>query len=179
MNDTEISKFLSLILRHRPEEIGLTLDKNGWANVHELIEKSNRHEITLNFETLKKIVENSDKKRFAFTADFSKIRANQGHSLSVDLNLKESIPPDILYHGTIMRNIDSIKRDGLLKKERHHVHLSKDSETARKVAVRYGKPIILAVDSKQMNKDGIKFYISENGVWLTEIVAPKYIKIMR
>lgn len=178
MHDIELSKFLSLILRHKPETIGLIVDNNGWADVLELIEKSNKHDVKLDFERLNLIVEKSDKKRFAFTSDYSKIRASQGHSINVDLNLKEAFPPDILYHGTVLKNIESIKTHGLLKKERHHVHLSKDTETAIKVAIRYGKPIILVIDSKQMTEDGIKFYLSENEVWLTEIVAPKYIKML-
>lgn len=177
MHDTELSKFLSLILRHKPETIGLTLDDNGWADIGELIEKLKKHEATFDFERLETIVENSDKKRFAFSADYSKIRANQGHSINVDLNLKEGFPPDILYHGTAVRNLESIKADGLLKKDRHHVHLSKDKETAKNVGARYGKPIILVIDSKQMIEDGIIFYLSENDVWLTDFVAAKYIDI--
>lgn len=178
MNDIELSKFLSLILRHKPDTIGLSLDKNGWADVNELIEKAHKSDIPLDFESLRTIVENSDKKRFAFSSDFSKIRANQGHSVSVDLNLKEAIPPDVLYHGTVSKNIDSIQKLGLIKGKRHHVHLSKDQETAKNVGMRYGKPVILAINTKQMINDEIKFYLSENEVWLTEAVAPQYISIL-
>jgi putative RNA 2'-phosphotransferase len=173
---THISKFLSLVLRHRPGEIGLTLDENGWADTQQLLEKINSGNFSVTFEQLKLVVENNDKKRFIFSCDFTKIRASQGHSIEVDLQFDEITPPDQLYHGTAQQNIDSIKQQGLLKGNRHHVHLSSDSETAKKVGMRYGKPVILIVDAKQMNLDGYKFFRSENGVWLTEYVKPGYIK---
>ena len=171
------SKFLSLVLRHKPETIGLVLDINGWADTNELIEKFSNHDLKLTIDELKLIVENNDKKRFVLSEDFSRIRANQGHSVEVDLQLKEAAPPDELYHGTAAKNIETIKIQGLLKGSRHHVHLSTDIETARKVGMRYGKPVILIVDAKQMNKDGYKFFFSENAVWLTEFVLPKYIRL--
>jgi len=174
--DKEISRFLSLVLRHKPDTIGLILDKSGWVDTIELLDKINSHGIHLPFEQLKSIVQNNDKKRFVFSSDFSKIRANQGHSIAVDLQLKELTPPNELYHGTSEKNIASIKLQGLLRGSRHHVHLSTDSETARRVGMRYGKPIVLIVDAKQMIDDGYKFFQSENGVWLTEHVMPKYIK---
>jgi putative RNA 2'-phosphotransferase len=175
MNNIKISKFLSLVLRHKPETIGLSLDKNGWADVQELIEKINQHHFPFDFSRLKNVVETSDKKRFAYSSDFTKIRANQGHSISVDLELEAKLPPDILYHGTAEKNLISIKEKGLLKGQRHHVHLSINTETANKVGMRYGKPVVLKIDSKKMFENGIKFYESENGVWLTDHVPSQYI----
>jgi putative RNA 2'-phosphotransferase len=174
-NDIQVSKFLSLILRHQPGKIGLTLDENGWADTQELIQKANASNLRLTLNRLKSIVEHNDKKRFSFSADFTKIRASQGHSLSLDLQLQEVTPPAELYHGTTTRNIESIKKQGLLKGRRHHVHLSADRETARKVGMRYGKPVILTVNSRQMHQEGNKFFLSENGVWLTDFVLPKYL----
>jgi len=134
---------------------------------------SNGHPLTL--EELKGIVQSNDKKRFAFSEDLSKIRANQRHSVEVNLLLKQQIPPDLLYHGTAEKNIESIKRQGLLKGCRHHVHLSSDQHTARKVGIRYGKPVVLTIDAKAMSDEGCTFFQSENGVWLTEYVLAKYI----
>lgn len=173
----KISKFLSLVLRHKPETIDLALDENGWANTDLLIQGMLKSNYSVDINILKSIVKSSDKQRFKFSDDFSKIRANQGHSINVDLKLKPELPPAILFHGTANKNLDSIKRNGLLKKNRHHVHLSSDTETAEKVGMRYGKPIVLHIAAGKMNTDGIKFYLSENGVWLTEKVDTKYIKI--
>lgn len=170
-----ISKFLSLILRHAPETIELNLDKNGWANIDELITQSHQFGKELNFETLEEIVETNDKKRFTFNDDLTKIRANQGHSINVELNLKESEPSDFLYHGTVEKFIDLIKKDGLKKMNRQYVHLSKDKETAIKVGSRRGKPIILKIDASKMFQDGFIFYLSENNVWLIDEVPVKYI----
>jgi putative RNA 2'-phosphotransferase len=175
-NDKTTSKFLSLILRHQPETIGLTLDENGWVNTDELLLKMNAHGHSLTLERLKTIVDNNDKKRFAFSEDLKRIRANQGHSIEIDLNLQEQTPPEILYHGTAERNIESIKQQGLEKGSRHHVHLSADTETARKVGMRYGKPVVLTVNAKSMYEQGYKFFQSENGVWLTDHVLPRYIR---
>ena len=169
------SKFLSLVLRHRPGIIGLKLDKNGWADTNELLTKVSKKKMPLTLETLKIIVKENNKKRFAFNEDYSKIRASQGHSIKIDLALAPSTPPATLYHGTVAKNIPSIKRLGLLSQKRNHVHLSKDIDTATNVGQRHGKPIILIVQSGQMHRDGIPFYLSENKVWLTEQVAPKYI----
>lgn len=170
------SKFLSLVLRHKPDTIGLALDKNGWANTKELLEKVNGYDINLTLDELKTVVENSDKKRFQFSADLSKIRANQGHSIEVDLELTERVPPEILFHGTAEPNLKSIKEKGLLKGERHHVHLSLEKETAQEVGQRYGKPIILTINAGEMHRQGHKFYQSQNGVWLVDTVLPIFIK---
>ncbi len=170
------SKFLSLLLRHKPDSIGLTLDENGWADTTELLEKINNDEFNLTIDELKTVVENSDKKRFLFSTDFSKIRANQGHSIIVDLELTEKVPPENLFHGTADKNLKSIKKKGLIKGQRHHIHLSADKETAYKVGQRYGKPIILTIKAGLMHEQGITFYQSENGVWLTDIVSPNFIE---
>lgn len=169
------SKFLSLILRHKPEVIGLGLDENGWASVEELLAKAPQGRIRLTFEELKEVVDTNDKKRFAFSDDFTMIRANQGHSLKVDLKLEEKTPPGLLYHGTAIQNLDSIKEQGLIKGQRHHVHLSADKETAVKVGGRHGKPVVLTIASMNMYQSGITFYRSENGVWLTDHVAVQFI----
>jgi len=174
-DEIKISKFLSLVLRHKPETIDLKLDENGWADTNSLIEGMIDAKFSVDLEILKTIVKSSDKQRFKFNDDFSKIRANQGHSVNVDLKLEQKEPPEILFHGTALRNLDSIKQNGLLKQNRHHVNLSSDSETARKVGMRYGKPIVLKIEAEKMNKDGIEFFLSENDVWLTEKVDTKYI----
>lgn len=172
----KISKFLSLVLRHKPETIDLELDENGWADTNFLIHGMLKANYSIDIKNLKDIVKSSDKQRFKFNDDFSKIRANQGHSINVDLKLEQKLPPEILFHGTATRNIDSIKQNGLLKQNRHHVHLSSDTETAEKVGLRYGKPIVLKIEAGKMSADGFEFYLSENGVWLTEKVDTKYIK---
>lgn len=174
-NNTQLSKFLSLVLRHKPETIGLMLDENGWADVSELLEKFNASGTTLTFDELKVIVDENSKKRFAFNDDFTKIRANQGHSIEVDLKLQSKTPPAILYHGTALKNLDSIKEKGLLKGERQHVHLSDNIATATQVGSRHGKPIVLEIDTAAMLADGHVFYLSENKVWLTDFVPAKYI----
>lgn len=171
-----VSKFLSLVLRHSPETIGLKLDENGWADVEELIQKCSKKGNILDSELLDYVVENNDKKRFAFNEDKTKIRASQGHSISVELNLEEAEPSEILFHGTVAKSLESIKKEGLQKKSRQHVHLSKDKETAIKVGGRRGIPQILKVKSGEMFKDGFKFYLSENNVWLTDNVPNRYIE---
>lgn len=175
--ETRNSKFLSLVLRHKPEEIGLTLDGEGWAFVDELLTKSNQKGIPLTLDMLTKVVENSDKKRFAFSDDFTKIRANQGHSVEVDLKLDSTAPPAILYHGTAERNMASILEKGLLKQARHHVHLSSKRETAHTVGKRYGKPVILEINALEMHHQGYPFFISKNEVWLTDHVPAKFINV--
>lgn len=178
MKEKEIktaSKFLSLILRHQPDTIGLELDKNGWASVEELIEKANINGHSFSRELIETVVSTNDKKRFAFNEDRARIRASQGHSLKVELDLQIQEPPEHLYHGTISENIKDIKSSGLKKMSRQHVHLSKDEETARKVGSRRGKPVILIVKALEMYKTGSVFYISENGVWLTDEVPQQYI----
>lgn len=174
-DEIKISKFLSLVLRHKPETIDLKLDENGWADTYSLIKGLTDAKFSINLEILKAIVKSSDKQRFKFNDDYTKIRANQGHSLNVDLKLEQKEPPEILFHGTALKNINSIKQNGLLKQNRHHVHLSSDTETAKKVGMRYGNPIVLKIEAGKMNEDGIAFYLSENGVWLTENVDNKYI----
>jgi putative RNA 2'-phosphotransferase len=173
-----ISKFLSLILRHNPGKIGLTLDANGWADVNELLQKANRTGFRFDRQTLEKVVAENDKKRFAFSPDGTKIRASQGHSIHVDLQLEPVSPPEVLYHGTAERFKDSILKKGLHPGNRQHVHLSKDIDTAIKVGSRHGKPIVLIVDTRMMEKDGLVFHLSDNGVWLTENVPVKYLGIV-
>lgn len=165
-----ISKFISLVLRHRPDKIGLKLDSHGWASVEELLGKA-----SISFEDLCEIVATNEKKRFAFNSDKTLIRASQGHSISVDLEMKAVQPPDVLFHGTAEKNLKSIMDGGLKKMNRNHVHLSKDWQTAYNVGIRHGKPVILTIDSKAMVQNGYKFFLSENGVWLTDSVPTKYI----
>lgn len=173
----KVSRLLSLVLRHKPETIGIELDKNGWVSITELLEALEKNGTTLTFDELNFIVDSNDKKRFGFNEDVSKIRANQGHSLSVDLQLKAVRPPSLLYHGTSYDNSLLIKKEGIKKMNRNHVHLSEDSLTAEKVGSRKkGLCVILNIDSQHMNADGVKFYKSDNGVWLTDYVAPIYIK---
>jgi putative RNA 2'-phosphotransferase len=169
---TKISKRLSYILRHAPDSVGLTLDENGWASVHDLRTKFGS---PLSIEDLKEVVETNEKKRFAFNDDLTKIRASQGHSIEIDLAYQPTTPPDFLFHGTATRFIESIKKDGLLKGSRHHVHLSLDEVTARKVGARHGSPVILTLKSKEMYEAGYVFYVSENDVWLTEHVPTRFI----
>jgi putative RNA 2'-phosphotransferase len=166
------SKFLSLVLRHKPEEIGLVLDEHGWANVQELLSKTK-----MTFVELQEIVDTNDKKRFAFNEDKTKIRASQGHSIDIELDLNPVTPPDVLYHGTATRFWDSISQTGLEKRSRQHVHLSSTEETAYKVGIRHGKPLILVIDSKSMHQKGYVFYLSANGVWLTDHVPREFISI--
>ena len=180
MNKKEIkriSKFLSLLVRHRQETIGLNLDTHGWAEVEELRTKSAKHNVRFTLEQLDEVVETNNKKRFIFNDDKTKIRANQGHSLkTVDLEFKNIEPDEFLYHGTVDKFMSLIKEGGLKKMNRQHVHLSKDRDTAINVGSRRGKPIILSVRSGQMYRDGFEFYRSENGVWLTDKVPTKYIE---
>lgn len=170
-----ISKFLSLVLRHRPELIGIELDAQGWVAVEELLTHAHRQGTRFSEEELRQVVAESDKQRFAFNEDGSMIRANQGHSVPVDLALETRIPPEILYHGTVGNVLPDIRTQGLLKGKRHHVHLSPDEATAIKVGSRRGKPVILEIASQQMHADGFEFYLSTNGVWLTDHVPPKYL----
>jgi len=170
-----LSKFLSRVLRHRPGSIGITLDKEGWTDVEELITKSNQFGKAIDLETLEYIVENNDKKRFALSPDKKRIRASQGHSVNIDLGYKPQTPPPVLYHGTGSKFVASILQSGLRKKKRHHVHLSPDEETARKVGGRHGPPVIFEVQAMQMQEDGHEFFISDNGVWLTDQVPPQYL----
>ncbi|WGH75308.1 RNA 2'-phosphotransferase [Tenacibaculum tangerinum] len=173
-----ISKFLSLILRHQPEKIGLALDSNGWVSTKELIEKSENNGVTFSKETLEFVVTSNDKQRFAFNEDKTKIRANQGHSLkNVTIVTETKIPPLFLYHGTVAKFLPSIKENGLQKMSRQHVHLSTNKETAIKVGSRRGTPIILVVRSGEMHQQGYVFYLSDNGVWLTDNVPAKFVEL--
>jgi len=173
---TRISKFLSLVLRHKPETIGLALDANGWADVNELIARSNKANVPLTHELLQHIVDTNPKKRFAFNEQQDKIRASQGHSVNIELNLFAVEPPAILYHGTAERSVASILEKGLLKQQRRHVHLSPDIETAIQVGQRHGKPKVFEVLAKEMHARGHRFYLSANGVWLVDEVPPEFLK---
>lgn len=175
-NKKNISKFLSLVLRHQPDKIGIQPDKNGWVNVDELISKINQQGTPLDFQTLEEVVITNDKQRFCFNDDLTKIRANQGHSISIDLALIPTEPPAYLYHGTVEKFIPSIRQQGLQKMSRQHVHLSADKITAEKVGSRRGKPIILTIAAGEMFMEEHSFYISDNGVWLCNQVPAKYIK---
>jgi|TARA_Y100000034_G_C6796725_1_gene357148 putative RNA 2'-phosphotransferase len=166
------SKFLSLILRHKPETINLTLDEQGWADVGAIL-----YGCTLSMDVLEEIVEKNNKKRFEFNTDKSKIRASQGHSVKINLDYKAQKPPDTLFHGTIKRNWENIQNSGLKKMNRHHVHLSVDEKTAIEVGKRRGKPIVISIDSGRMHSNGFMFFLSTNGVWLTDNVPIKYITI--
>lgn len=173
---TSISKFLSLVLRHQPETIGIELDQNGWTDVVTLLEKSNSYGIKLDIETLKHIVETNSKKRFAFNDTFDRIRASQGHSVEIELGYTNQKPPEILFHGTGEKSVQSILDTGLQKQNRQQVHLSADLETAIKVGQRHGKPFVFKVLAEQMFNDKFQFFISDNGVWLTDNVPTKYLK---
>jgi putative RNA 2'-phosphotransferase len=173
---TQISKFLSLVLRHKPETIDIELDENGWTDVNELIEKANNHGIEIDRKTLDHIVETNSKKRFAFNYDLTRIRASQGHSVDIELGYTNQKPPEILFHGTGEKSVQAILEKGLEKQSRQHVHLSSDHETAIKVGQRHGKPFVFKVLAEQMYNDGFQFFISDNGVWLTDNVPSKYLK---
>lgn len=170
------SKFLSLVLRHKPETIGLTLQEGGWALVDELISKINLHGTALDRALLQVIVDTNDKKRFAFNDDGTMIRANQGHSVEVDLQLPVAVAPDVLYHGTAAHSLVIVLEEGLKRRQRHHVHLTADPQTAVAVGGRHGKPVLLYIDARAMQAAGYVFYVSANGVWLADEVPAKYIK---
>ena len=167
-----IGKYITLLLRHKPEKEDLHMDRNGWVGVSELTKKLN-----ISKTDLDEIVDNDNKGRFSYSDNMTKIRCNQGHSIDVDVELTEMIPPDILYHGTATKSLNSIFENGIDKRVRNHVHLSSDKETADKVGKRHGNVIILNIDSKQMFEDGIKFYLSVNNVWLTDYIDRKYITL--
>lgn len=173
----KVSKYLSLILRHKPEVIDITLDKNGWANVKDLIKGVNKT-YELDMAMLEEIVATDEKQRYSFNEDKTKIRANQGHSINVDVELEEVVPPKYLYHGTATKYMDSILANGLIPKSRLYVHLSADTDTAVNVGERHGKPIVFRVRSKAMYDQGFKFYQSKNGVWLVDRVPVEFIEWM-
>ena len=170
-----VSKFLSLVLRHAPEKIGIRLDEAGWVSIAQLLKACAAHGFPLRIEELREVVEGNDKRRFAFSEDGQRIRASQGHSIPVELGYEPAAPPPVLYHGTIERFLGSIKEHGLLKGKRHHVHLSEDAATATRVGERRGRPVVLEINSGRMHADGHSFQRSANGVWLAEHVPPAYI----
>lgn len=170
-----LSKFLSLVLRHKPETIGLYLNAQGWADVAELLSKAKAHGVTLTRPQLEQIVATNDKQRFAFSPDGQCIRANQGHSIRVDLGLEPQLPPPHLYHGTATRFLDSIRQQGLLARGRDHVHLSADAATAVRVGQRHGIPVVLTIQAGAMHDAGLLFYRSANGVWLVSHVPLNFI----
>lgn len=172
----KISKYLSRHLRHCPERIGLELQPGGWIFIEELLEASKKNKFQIFPNELKVVVEQNNKKRFSFDETGTRIRANQGHTVDVDLQLKPTVPPDTLYHGTNHHAVESIRQMGLCKMSRHHVHLSTDMNTARSVGKRRGQPIIFAVDAVKMDKVGYNFYCTENGVWLVDRVPPEYLQ---
>lgn len=169
------SKHISYVLRHRPDAIGLHVDKHGWARIADLIEKS---DIELTRNIVEDIVRTSDKQRFSISSDGARIRANQGHSFAVDLGLMPRQPPDLLFHGTAGKNLESIRAKGLERRTRQHVHLSSDQDTAILVGQRHGRPIVLKVQAGRMHASGHDFFLSENGVWLTEAVPTRFLIIL-
>lgn len=173
----KISKYLSKHLRHTPERIGLKLAEGGWVYVEELLAACAKHSFRINRDELNQVVACNDKKRFSFDSTGTLIRANQGHSVEVDLQLQPLIPPDVLYHGTGEGAVESILRTGLSKMSRHHVHLSKDITTARTVGTRHGRPVVFTINAAAMHEAGYTFYCSENGVWLVDRVPPEYLAI--
>lgn len=174
-DDISLSIFISLILRHRPEEIGISLDKEGWADTKALLKGINASGRQIDMETLERIVREDNKTRYRFNEDKSKIRANQGHSIEVDVGMKVVEPPNVLYHGTAESSLDSIKEKGILHMNRLYVHLSSDIQTAFKVGKRHGSPVVLEINTAQMVSDGYKFRLSENGVWQSENIPWCYV----
>ncbi|SDA39077.1 putative RNA 2'-phosphotransferase [Butyrivibrio sp. INlla18] len=178
MSEKETSKFISLILRHKPEVVGITLDEHGWADVKELLDGMNHAGTAIDMQLLQKIVADDEKQRYSFNEDKTLIRANQGHSIPVDVELEKKEPPEILYHGTGEKYVDSIMNQGLVPKSRLYVHLSKDYDTAVKVGSRHGKPVVFQIRAGEMAQAGTEFYLSVNGVWLTKHVPVEYLEII-
>jgi putative RNA 2'-phosphotransferase len=172
----KISKYLSKHLRHEPERLGLTLGSGGWVSVADLLTACARNQFPITRDELEVVVRTSDKQRFAFDPTGTLIRANQGHSVEVDLELEPNEPPAVLYHGTGEKSVASILRNGLVKMARHHVHLSADLATPSKVGARHGKPVILVVDAAAMHQAGHTFYLSANEVWLVDRVPPEHLR---
>lgn len=173
---TQTSKFLSLILRHEPQKFGVILDEAGWTSVEALLKACRAHGRAIDRATLTHVVETSDKKRFSFDATGTRIRANQGHSVEVELGYEPASPPSRLYHGTATRFVAAIRAEGLSRMARHHVHLSADEATARTVGQRHGNPAVLVIDAAAMASGGFAFFLSANGVWLVEHVPARFIK---
>jgi putative RNA 2'-phosphotransferase len=174
-NQKQISKSLSYVLRHRPDSIGINLDGNGWIAVDTLLSAFQAHGQDIPRDVLERVVAESDKQRFEFNDDKSRIRARQGHSVEVDLGYESAIPPPTLYHGTAVKNLESIFKRGLLKGNRHHVHMSTNQETMSRVGMRHGKPVLLSIKAEKMYIDGHQFFLTGNNVWLTDHVPPQYI----
>ncbi|HLO85417.1 MAG TPA: RNA 2'-phosphotransferase [Nostocaceae cyanobacterium] len=172
----KISKYLSKYLRHTPEEIGLKLAPGGWVPVDDLLTACAKNKFPMTRQELQVVVDTNDKKRFSFDSTGTLIRANQGHSTEIDLQLEPVVPPDVLYHGTGHTSVNSILQNGLCKMSRHHVHLSLDITTAKTVGARHGKPVVFAVNSAAMHQAGYLFYCSDNGVWLVDHVPPEYLQ---
>ncbi|ARI53414.1 MULTISPECIES: RNA 2'-phosphotransferase [unclassified Streptomyces] len=171
----KVSKYLSAHLRHRPERIGIALDENGWVDVETLLSAAARHGFPLTRAELDHVVAANDKRRF--TVDGDRIRANQGHTVTVDLDLPPAEPPAYLYHGTVAPALDAIRAEGLRPMARHHVHLSPDRETATRVGARRGRPLVLTVDAGAMHRAGHVFRVSANGVWLADAVPPEFLRL--
>ncbi len=174
-SDIELGRFLSLVLRHKPEAAGISLDANGWADVGQLLEGVHSTGRRIDLETLERIVRENNKNRYSFDETHQKIRANQGHSIAVDLELPPVSPPPILYHGTARRFVESIREMGITRQCRQYVHLSADVKTALQVGSRHGSPAVLPIDAAAMARDGCRFYRAQNGVWLTEEVPWRYV----
>lgn len=170
-----VSKAMSYVLRHKPDTIGITLDAKGWVDVNKLLEAFKNSGKRYTREQLDRVVAENDKQRFEFSKDRTRIRARQGHSVEVDLGYEPAVPPDVLYHGTATRNLDAIREKGLLKMNRHHVHLSTSKETMLAVAQRHGKPVVVEVDAKRMHTDGFEFFVTANQVWLVEHAPSEYL----
>lgn len=175
----KVSKFLSLVLRHKPYKANIALDAKGWADVDELIGNMQQKGMKIDREILDYAVEHNDKKRFSYNDDKSKIRANQGHSVTIEHDFEQCDPPEFLYHGTISRFMKSIQQQGLKPMGRHHVHLSADIETAKKVGLRRGFPVILKIAAKKMKENGSDFFISKNDVWLVKHIPPAYFEVVK
>ncbi|ADV66836.1 RNA 2'-phosphotransferase [Deinococcus maricopensis] len=180
MNDlqTKLSRRLSYLLRHAPHEAGLTLEPGGWVRVDDLLAGLRRLGVAATREAVETVVRTNDKRRFSLDGAGERIRANQGHSVPVDLELTPSVPPDALYHGTVRAATGDIFREGLRPMARHHVHLSPDTATAVRVGARRGRPVVLRVDAAGMHAAGHRFYCSENGVWLTDTVPPAFLSVL-
>lgn len=176
--DIEIGRFISFILRHHPESVGITLDEHGWTDTDILTEKVAEKFKGFSFADLERIVRENNKQRYSFNEDKTRIRANQGHSVSVNMEFTPVTPPDVLYHGTGEKSVDSILANGIQKMSRQYVHLSADCDTAVNVGKRHGKPVVLQIAANEMSRDGYKFYLSENKVWLTDFVPTKYIEVI-
>lgn len=172
------SKFLSLLLRHQPEKLALNMDDEGWVEIGELVANSASNNVSFTEQMIREIVATSDKQRFAIDRSGKRVRANQGHSIDVNLNLEVVDPPLVLYHGTADRNVESILHDGLIKQSRQHVHLSATIETAKNVGQRHGRPVIFSVDCERMKTGGFAFFKSKNGVWLVDHVPSEFLALM-